>query len=67
MAQEQARRDGQEREQQFGEQLKLVREQLQNATREMLGERARELAERNNEQMSAIIDPLKNTMREMRQ
>ncbi len=50
----------------FREQLQLVQEQLQNATREMLGQRTKELSQQNTVQMTAIIDPLKETIREMR-
>lgn len=58
--------EGEERERHFREQLRIVQEQLQNATRELLGQRAQELSRQNTVQMSAIIDPLKETMREMR-
>lgn len=54
------------RNRQFGEQLRLVQEQLQNATREILGQRSRELSQQNTVQMTAIIDPLKESIREMR-
>ena len=43
-----------------------MQEQLQNATREILGQRTRELSQQNTVQMTAIIDPLKETIREMR-
>ena len=51
--------EGEERERHFQEQLRLVEEQLKNATREMLGQRTQELSRQNTEQMSAIINPLK--------
>lgn len=54
------------RDKQFGEQLKLVQEQLQNATREILGQRSQELSKQNTVQMTAIINPLKESIREMR-
>ncbi len=62
----QMEREGEERDRRFKEQLDLMQERLQNATREMLGQRSRELSDKNTEQMSAIIDPLKETIREMR-
>lgn len=62
----QASREAAERDRRFQEQLRLVQEQLQNATREMLGRRSQELSQKNNEQMAAIIAPLKDNIREMR-
>ena len=59
-------REGEERTRRFKEQLNLMQEQLQNATREILGQRTRELSQQNTVQMTAIIDPLKETIREMR-
>ncbi len=59
-------REAEERERRFGEQLRLVQEQLQNATRELLGQRAQELSRQNTVQMSAIIGPLKESLQEMR-
>lgn len=59
-------REGEERNRRFKEQLNLMQEQLQNATREILGQRTRELSQQNTVQMTAIIDPLKETIREMR-
>ena len=41
-----------------------MQEQLQNATREILGQRTRELSQQNTVQMTAIIDPLKETIRD---
>ena len=58
--------EGEERERHFQEQLRLVEEQLKNATREMLGQRTQELSRQNTEQMSAIINPLKETIGQMR-
>lgn len=63
---EQMARETETRNRQFGEQLKLVQEQLQNATQEILGQRSRELSLQNTVQMTAIIDPLKESIREMR-
>ena len=58
--------EGEERERHFQEQLRLVEEQLKNATREMLGQRTQELSRQNTEQMSAIINLLKETIGQMR-
>ena len=58
--------EGEERERHFQEQLRLVEEQLKNATREMLGQRTQELSRQNTEQMSAIINPRKETIGQMR-
>lgn len=63
---EQMSRETAERDRHFREQLRLVQEQLQNATREMLGRRTEELSQQNTVQMTAIIEPLKDTIREMR-
>ena len=63
---EQMSRETEERDRHFREQLRLVQEQLQNATREMLGRRTEELSQQNTVQMTAIIEPLKDTIREMR-
>lgn len=66
MLREQVARETEMRNRQFAEQLRLVQEQLQNATREILGQRSRELSQQNTQQMNAIIDPLKESIREMR-
>lgn len=58
--------DNRLRQKQFSEQLELVQQQLQNATRELLHERSQELAEANSVQMDAIISPLKESIRDMR-
>ncbi len=63
---EQVERETEERDRRFGQQMQLMQEQLQNATREMLGRRTQELSQQNTVQMAAIIDPLKDTIREMR-
>ncbi len=59
-------REAEEHNQRMKEQLVMVQEQLQNATRDILGQRSRELSQQNTVQMTAIIDPLKETIREMR-
>ncbi len=51
---------------QFAEQLRMVEEQMKNATQEMLKQRAQELTATNSTQMGAIIDPLKETIKEMK-
>ena len=66
LVREQMANEREERNKHFQEQLHLVQEQLQNATREILGQRTHELSRQNTVQMAAIIDPLKETMREMR-
>lgn len=63
---EQIERDAKMREEQLKKQLQLVQEQLQNATQEILGQRSKELSQQNNVQMTAIINPLKETIKEMR-
>ena len=63
---ERMQRESEERDSQLKKQLQLVQEQLQNATREMLGQRSKELSQQNTMQMTAIIDPLKETIKEMR-
>lgn len=66
LLQERMQRENEERDSQFQKQLKLVQEQLKNATNEILGQRSKELSQQNNVQMTAIIDPLKETIKEMR-
>lgn len=63
---EQVQKDNEAAQARFEEQLKMVREQLQNATQEMLRQRAQELSKTNTTQMDAIIAPLKDTIREMK-
>ena len=59
---EQMAREDEARNRHFKEQLELVREQLQNASREMLRQRTQELDAQNVSQMSAIINPLKQSV-----
>ena len=66
LVREQMEQAEEEQNRRFREQLQLVQEQLQNATREMLGQRTQELSRQNTEQMSAIINPLKETIGQMR-
>lgn len=51
---------------QFDKQLKLVQEQLQNATQDILRQRTQELAHNNHTQLDAIINPLKESIKDMR-
>lgn len=55
-----------ERTKQLQDQLALVKEQLTTTTQEMLRERTADLHQANARQMGAIIDPLKETIREMK-
>lgn len=48
-------------------QLNLIREQMKTTSEEVLKERQKELGERNNEEVSKIIDPLKQSIKEMRE
>lgn len=66
LVREQMVRDNEIRSKALSEQLCLVQEQLQNATQEMLSQRSQELSRQNSTQMNAIIDPLKETIREMK-
>lgn len=61
MEQESTRRD-----EELERQLRLVKEQLTTTTQEMLRQRTADLHEANAQQMGAIIDPLKETIREMK-
>ena len=51
---------------QLGERLNLVQEQLKTATEQLLRQRSQELNESNQTQMGAIINPLKETISEMK-
>lgn len=62
---QQMENDNLQRQKQFGEQLRLVQQQLQNATQELLRQRSQELAQTNSAQMNAIIAPLKESIRDM--
>lgn len=48
-------------------QLKLIREQMQTTSEEILKRRQAELGERNKEQVSKIIDPLQQSLKDMRE
>ena len=51
---------------QLGERLNLVQEQLKTTTEQLLRQRSKELDETNQSQMGAIINPLKETISEMK-
>lgn len=61
-----AEEEQKQRSEQFDKQLKLVREQLQNATQDILRQRTNELTHSNHTQLDAIISPLKETIKDMR-
>ena len=52
---------------QIDSQLNLIREQMKTTSEKVLKERQKELGERNNEEVSKIIDPLKQSLKEMRE
>ena len=52
---------------QVDSQLKLIREQMQTTSEEILKRRQDELGERNREQVSKIIDPLQQSLKDMQE
>ena len=52
---------------QVDSQMKLIREQMQTTSEEVLKRRQDELGERNKEQVSKIIDPLQQSLKEMQE
>lgn len=56
-----------EREKELGKQLNFVREQLQNATNELLKQREAELKNANKEQIGIILNPLQEEIRQMKE
>ena len=52
---------------QMQSQMKLIREQMQTTSEEILKRRQEELGERNNEQVSKIIDPLTQSLKSMKE
>lgn len=58
--------ESERRDRQLKEQLTLVEERMTNATQQLLKQRSQELDENNHKQMGTIIDPLKDTMLQMR-
>ncbi|MGL5980727.1 MAG: DNA recombination protein RmuC [Phocaeicola sp.] len=63
---EQMEREGELRSRQFVEQMRLVQEKLYTTTQELLKQREQELTQRNSVQMSTIINPLKESITQMR-
>ena len=59
------RKDDEEREKRYAEQLRLAQEQAKSATEQLLKARSEELNRANAQQMSAIIEPLKDKIKEM--
>ncbi len=64
---EQKRNDDEIRDRHYAEQLRIAREEVKNTTSELLKLRARELDQSNTSQMTAIIEPLKEKIKEMQQ
>lgn len=64
--QKHARELNEKQQEQFNAQIALLREQMQNITQEVLNRKTDELGERNSQQMAAIINPLKETIGQMR-
>jgi DNA recombination protein RmuC len=60
--QQQRQQDLQDREANFQRQLQLVKEQMQNETRQVLDQRAEALGKSNREQMSDVVKPLKEQL-----
>lgn len=58
--------ESERRDRQLKEQLALVEQRMTNATQQLLKQRSQELDENNHKQMGSIIDPLKETMIQMR-
>ncbi|MBQ8051006.1 MAG: DNA recombination protein RmuC [Bacteroidaceae bacterium] len=54
-------------EHQMGQQLQLVREQMNSASERILKERAEELSTKNREQLSTILTPLQSNIQQMRE
>lgn len=52
---------------QIDSQMKLIREQMQTTSEEVLKRRQEELGERNREQVSKIIDPLQQSLKDMQE
>ncbi len=54
-------------EEQMKSQLNLIREQMQTTSERVLKQRQEELGERNREQVSKIVDPLQQSIKDMRE
>ena len=59
---EQMERSGKERSEAFNQQLQMAKEQLQNATQDILKQREDSLNKANNEQMGNVVTPLKEQL-----
>lgn len=66
MLEQQGKDDKELLQNQFDKQLRLVQEQLQSATEQLLIQREKQLTDTNKLQMDAIISPLKETIGEMK-
>ncbi len=67
LTQEHHKLEEEARAKKFDEQLKMAQEQLKTATQEILKQRASELNTANSSQMDAIIKPLKDNIKEMKE
>jgi DNA recombination protein RmuC len=65
LTRERQRKDDEERDRRYAEQIRLAQEQAKSATEQLLKSRTEELNRSNAQQMSAIIDPLKEKIKEM--
>ena len=63
---EQATHQTKEQQVQFAQQQELMKAQFKEATENLLKQRAEELSQSNTTQMNAIVDPLKETIKEMK-
>ena len=61
------RSDTEAMEQRFNSTVKMVKEQLENATNEMLKQRQEEFAKSSNANLTGIVNPLKETMEKMKE
>lgn len=64
--QQQLRSQQESQQQQMQQQMALLREQMSTTSERVLKERAAELSAVNNEQLSKILDPLQDDLRQMR-
>lgn len=64
---EQLNTERERREQELGVQMKLVKEQMQNVTNQLLKQREQELKQANQEQMGQIVNPLIGQLNAMKE
>ena len=64
-SEEQRLREAEEQNARFLEQLRLAQEQLKGETEQLLRKRSEELTGKNSEQLSHILNPLKDSMKQM--